>query len=80
MELAQILPALKGNLPSLIALQPPETEGELFLLRSIEWTTFLDTTYHTALEQANVILRYFLGTPCQPFSTSADTILNHFFL
>ncbi|KAF9448694.1 hypothetical protein P691DRAFT_800405 [Macrolepiota fuliginosa MF-IS2] len=57
-----ILPALKGPLPSLIALQPRETDGELFLLRSIEWTTFLDTTYDTALEQANVILRYFLAS------------------
>lgn len=42
-------------------MQPPPTEAELFLLRSIEWTTFMDTTYETALEQANVILRYFLG-------------------
>ena len=30
-------------------------------MRSIEWTTFFEATYDTALEQANVILRYFLG-------------------
>jgi nuclear pore complex protein Nup107 len=58
----QVLPPLKGPLPSIIALQPPATEEELFLLRSIEWTTYNNTTYKTALEQANVILRYFLGT------------------
>jgi nuclear pore complex protein Nup107 len=31
------------------------------LLRSIEWTTFLEATYDVALEQATVILRYFLA-------------------
>ncbi|KAG5640987.1 hypothetical protein DXG03_006451, partial [Asterophora parasitica] len=55
-----LLPA-KGPLPSIIALQTPPTDPELFLLRSIEWTTYNETTYDTALEQANVILRYFLG-------------------
>ncbi|KAF5346850.1 hypothetical protein D9756_010620 [Leucocoprinus leucothites] len=53
----EVLPALKGPLPSLIALPPAETEGELFLLRSIEWTTFLDSTYDTALEQVNLTPR-----------------------
>ncbi|EDQ98148.1 uncharacterized protein LACBIDRAFT_309794 [Laccaria bicolor S238N-H82] len=57
-----VLPVLEGPLPSIIALQQPPTDAELFLLRSIEWTIFQDTTYNTALEQANVILRYFLGT------------------
>jgi hypothetical protein len=52
----------KGPLPSVVALQQQDGESELFLLRSIEWTIFLDTTFDTALEQANVILRYFLGT------------------
>jgi nuclear pore complex protein Nup107 len=42
-------------------MQPPPTDQELFLLRSIEWTIFTDATYETALEQTNVILRYFLG-------------------
>lgn len=50
-----------GTLPSLTVSQPAESEAELFLLRSIEWTTFLSTTYPMALEQANMILRYFLG-------------------
>ncbi|GLB38465.1 putative nuclear pore protein 84 / 107 [Lyophyllum shimeji] len=58
----EMLPPLKGPLPSIIALQPPPTDAELFLLRSIEWTTYNETTYPTALEQANVILRYFLGS------------------
>ncbi|KAF8884657.1 nuclear pore protein 84/107 [Infundibulicybe gibba] len=57
----ELLPQLKGPLPSIITMQPPPTDAELLLLRSIEWTTFMDTTYNTALEQANVILRYFLG-------------------
>jgi nuclear pore complex protein Nup107 len=35
---------------------------EQLLLRSIEWTAFLEATYDIALEQANVILRYFLGS------------------
>ncbi|KAJ7695686.1 nuclear pore protein 84/107 [Mycena rosella] len=38
-----------------------DMDRELFLLRSIEWTVFTETTYETALEQTNVILRYFLG-------------------
>ena len=57
----QLLPQLKGPLPSIIALQNPPSDIEALLLRSIEWTTFMDTTYDTALEQATVILRYFLG-------------------
>ncbi|KAJ8594203.1 hypothetical protein M405DRAFT_760907 [Rhizopogon salebrosus TDB-379] len=58
----ELLPQLKGPLPSVIALQGNPSDIELLLLRSIEWTTFEDGTYDTALEQATVILRYFLGT------------------
>lgn len=47
-------------------MQPEASDTEVLLLRSIEWTTFFETTYDTALEQANVILRYFLGA-CSPF-------------
>lgn len=57
----KLLPPLKGPLPSLIKVQEPPTEPELLLLRSIEWTTFSEETYEVALEQACVILRYFLG-------------------
>jgi nuclear pore complex protein Nup107 len=53
---------MRGPLRSIIVMQPPASDAELLLLRSIEWTTFLEETYDTALEQANVILRYFLGT------------------
>jgi nuclear pore complex protein Nup107 len=52
---------LRGPLPSIIARQAPSTDAELILLRSIEWTIFSEETFSTALEQANVILRYFLG-------------------
>jgi len=55
------LPELVGTLPSLTVSQPAESGAELYLLRSIEWTTFLSTTYPMALQQANMILRYFLG-------------------
>ncbi|KAG1772965.1 nuclear pore protein 84/107 [Suillus placidus] len=46
---------------SLLSLRCTPSDGELLLLRSIEWTTFEDRTHDTALEQATVILRYFLG-------------------
>ncbi|KAI0067354.1 hypothetical protein BV25DRAFT_1877263 [Artomyces pyxidatus] len=54
--------AVKGPLPSLIsAMQGSPSEPELLLLRSIEWTTFMEGTFDRALEQADVILRYFLA-------------------
>ncbi|KAL6298142.1 nuclear pore protein 84/107 [Sparassis latifolia] len=56
-----VLSAAKGPLPSIIGMQPPPTDAELLLVRSIEWTTFVHATFNTALEQANIILRYFLG-------------------
>ncbi|KAF5389351.1 hypothetical protein D9757_004360 [Collybiopsis confluens] len=58
----ELLPALKGPLPSMTRLQPPPSEAESFFLRSIEWTTFSERTYDRALEQANHIFRYFLAT------------------
>ena len=64
-----ILPPLKGSLPSVIAVQRPPLDAENLLLRSVEWTTLFGghiQTYNTALEQANVILLYFLGSSvCQ---------------
>ncbi|KAG2341834.1 hypothetical protein BDR05DRAFT_976754 [Suillus weaverae] len=57
----ELLPQMKGPLPSVIPLQATPSDVELLLLRSIEWTTFEDGTHDTALEQATVILRYFLG-------------------
>ena len=41
-------------------------DAELLLVRSLEWTTFLEGTADTALEQANVVLRYLLGAPPPP--------------
>jgi len=58
----EILPPLRGPLPSIIAMPAPPSTAELLLLRSIEWTIFDTSTYDTALEQANVIFRYFLGS------------------
>ncbi|KAG2346195.1 hypothetical protein BDR05DRAFT_959792 [Suillus weaverae] len=46
----ELLPKMKGPLPSVIALQATPSD-----------TTFEDGTHDTALEQATVILRYFLG-------------------
>jgi len=42
-------------------MQPSASQEELFLLRSIEWMTLVDSLYPEALNQANVIVRYFLG-------------------
>ena len=71
----QVLPALRGPLPSIIARQASPSEAELILLRSIEWTTFSEDTFDTALEQANVILRYFLGKPYSFFPLNSTLIL-----
>jgi nuclear pore complex protein Nup107 len=58
-----------GPLPRIAdELKNPTRPEEMLLLRSIEWTTFDEATYPVALEQTNVILRYFLGVP--PFHTS----------
>ncbi|KAF7797289.1 hypothetical protein EIP86_008484 [Pleurotus ostreatoroseus] len=56
-----ILPPAKGPLPSVVGVQPAATDAEWLLVRSIEWTTFMESTYGTALEQANAILRYLLS-------------------
>ncbi|KAF8343282.1 107-domain-containing protein [Amanita rubescens] len=62
------LPASKGPLPSLVGpesdnpLQRPPSYTETFLICSIEWTTFSEATYATALEQAFVVLRFFLAS------------------
>ena len=40
----------------------------MLLVRSIEWTVVESQMYDTALEQANVILRYLLGTRIFPSS------------
>ena len=54
--------SVKGPLPdsSKTALEHAE-EAETLLVRSIEWTVVEADSYDTALEQANVILRYLLG-------------------
>lgn len=48
-------------LPNAVAREPNLVDVEWFLIRSIEWTTFMEETYRDALIQANVIFRYFLG-------------------
>jgi nuclear pore complex protein Nup107 len=60
--------SVKGPLPDLskTALEHAE-EAEMLLVRSIEWTVVEADTYDTALEQANVILRYLLGARLLPF-------------
>jgi nuclear pore complex protein Nup107 len=61
--------SVKGPLPDLAkaAFEPAE-EAEMLLVRSIEWTVVDAETSDTALEQANVILRYLLGTYSQRLS------------
>ncbi|KAI0031297.1 nuclear pore protein 84/107 [Vararia minispora EC-137] len=54
--------ALKGLLPDPSKTSDAvTTESEERLRRSLEWTSFLEETDETALENANVILRYFLA-------------------
>jgi nuclear pore complex protein Nup107 len=54
--------SVKGPLPDLAkAAAEGAEEAEMLLVRSIEWTVVEVETYDTALEQANVILRYLLG-------------------
>lgn len=48
-------------LPSVTAMETSLSEEEWFLIRSIEWTVFMEETYPDALKQANAIFRYFLG-------------------
>ncbi|THH27911.1 hypothetical protein EUX98_g6279 [Antrodiella citrinella] len=55
------LPTPKGSLPTIPSLQPPANAVESLLIRSIEWTSFLSSTHPTLLEQANVIVRFFLA-------------------
>ena len=59
--------SVRGQLPNLAKVaQEPAEEAEMLLVRSIEWTVVESETYDTALEQANVILRYLLGTRISP--------------
>ncbi|KAF8836112.1 nuclear pore protein 84/107 [Paxillus ammoniavirescens] len=73
----ELLPQLRGPLPSIIALQTPPSDEEMLLLRSIEWTTFMEATYDTALEQATVILRYFLSSGRVALARSLFDMLPH---
>ena len=52
---------MKVSLPSVATREAQLTDMEWYLIRSIEWTTFIEDTYREALEQANAIFRYFLG-------------------
>lgn len=52
---------MKVALPSALTRETPLSDLEWLLIRSIEWTTFMQATYPEALEQANAIFRYFLG-------------------
>ncbi|THH10924.1 hypothetical protein EW145_g992 [Phellinidium pouzarii] len=57
----EALPRMRVALPTVTARETPLSDMEWFLIRSIEWTTFMEQTYRDALEQANAIFRYFLG-------------------
>lgn len=59
------LPPMKKTLPSVVTREMSLSDDEQMLIRSIEWTTFLEETYVDALEQANAIFRYFLGGLCR---------------
>lgn len=57
----KLLPPLKGPLPHVQSKPYQPSNPELLFIRSIEWTTIIPGTYDNALEQANLIIRYFLG-------------------
>lgn len=60
-------------MPTVVGSQAAPSDVEQLLVRSIEWTTFMDATFDTALEQANVILRYFLSEFMRSFSGDNNT-------
>ena len=68
------LPAQKTTLPLIVTRGNPLTDDEELLIRSIEWTVFLEETYVNALEQSNAIFRYFLGESLLNYT--ANGILN----
>ncbi|KAG1769940.1 hypothetical protein EV702DRAFT_676575 [Suillus placidus] len=55
-------PPNEGTSPFCHCVAGHSFDIQLLPLRSIEWTTFEDGTYDTALEQATVILQYFLNS------------------
>ncbi|KAG1880885.1 hypothetical protein F4604DRAFT_1748514 [Suillus subluteus] len=72
-----LLRQMKDPFPSVVVLHATPSDIKFLLLRSIEWTIFEDGTYDTALEQATVILRYFLDAGRVSHAMNSVEMLPH---
>ncbi|PCH39069.1 hypothetical protein WOLCODRAFT_110522 [Wolfiporia cocos MD-104 SS10] len=60
-DVLQKMPKVGGPLPTTFETEDtPLTEDEQLLIRSLEWTTFLESTYPAALEHGCAMIRYYL--------------------
>lgn len=62
-DVIQDLPALSRNQPDVASLATGLDERDVYLIRAIEWLTFLNETADEALIKSNAVARYFLGKP-----------------
>jgi nuclear pore complex protein Nup107 len=60
-ELFQDIPALSRNQPDVASLATGLNERDVYLIRAVEWLTFLAETADEALIKSNAVARYFLG-------------------
>jgi nuclear pore complex protein Nup107 len=60
-ELFQDIPALSRNQPDVASLVTGLNERDVYLIRAVEWLTFLTETADEALIKSNAVARYFLG-------------------
>jgi len=57
----QDIPSLSRHQPDVASLATGLDERDVFLIRSVEWLTFLPETADEALIKSNAVARYFLG-------------------
>jgi len=55
------IPSLSRHQPDVASLATGLDERDVFLIRSVEWLTFLPETADEALIKSNAVARYFLG-------------------
>jgi len=59
--IAKDIPSLSRHQPDVASLATGLDERDVFLIRSVEWLTFLPETADEALVKSNAVARYFLG-------------------
>jgi nuclear pore complex protein Nup107 len=57
----QTIPALSSEQPDISSFATSLSERDVYLIRAIEWLTFVPETAEDALIKSNDVLRYFLG-------------------